>query len=288
MIVPIRDASDTASRVLRQLAEQCHGCSAEVIAAISSLDATVVEVPPGVQFVIVEGLAGIPQLRRAALLAATGEWIVITEDHCSFPPGWLQTLVTACELHGGAVCGGPVANHRDSFTGWAQYFTRYSAFLPNRTSGFVTGLPGNNACYARALLFERLALLQEGFWEAELNARLREDGISFYLSADAIVTQDQRRGMLEYIPLRFRHGRCYGARRIAAVDFPQRVRLLLRSPILPLVLFVRIARSVFTRRFRIARFIVTAPLILLYVLAWGSGEVSGYVAGPGSSCRQTD
>jgi len=288
VIVPIRDASHTASRTLRQLAEQCEGCSAEVIAAISSLDATVVEVPEGVQLLVVDGLAGIPQLRSAALLAATGEWIVITEDHCSFPPGWLQALVNTCEQHSGTVCGGPVANQRDSFTGWAQYFTRYSAFLPNRTSGLATGLPGNNSCYARAVLFERLAFLQDGFWEAEFNAKLREDRIRFYLSSEAVVTQDQRRGMLEYISLRFRHGRCYGARRSASMEFHKRWQLLVRSPILPLVLFLRIVRSVFTWRFRRARFMVTAPLILIYVLAWSAGEVLGYVAGAGLTCRQTD
>ena len=288
VIVPIRQASQTATRTLQQLSEQCKGLSAEVIAVISASDASVVDVPPGVRFFRKEGLAGIPQLRRDALLEAAGEWIVITEDHCVFPAHWLRGLVAFCEEQKGSVCGGPVANGRLTVSGWAQYFTRYSAFLPTRKSETTRGLPGNNACYPRELLFQNLDQLREGFWEAEFNSFLRKSGTGFYLQREACVIQDQRRGMWEYVPLRYRHGRCYGARRVQQISSTARLRLLLLCPILPFLLFIRIARSVLKHPYQPGSFALSLPLLMLYLVAWSAGEATGYVAGAGDSCCQTD
>ena len=288
VIVPIRDASQTATRTLQQLSKQCEDLSAEIIAVISAPDATAVDVPAGVRFFRKEGLAGIPQLRRDALLAAAGEWIVITEDHCIFPAHWLRTLVACCEQHNGLVCGGPVANGRRTVAGWAQYFTRYSAFLPTSKSGPATGLPGNNTCYPRELLFQNLDQLREGFWEAEFNSFLRNSGTEFYLQREACVIQDQRRSMWRYVPLRYRHGRCYGARRIQQISSGARLRLLLLCPTLPFLLFFRIARSVLKHRYQPGNFALALPLLLLYLVAWSAGEAAGYVSGASDSCYRTD
>ncbi len=288
VIVPIRDASQTATATLRQLIQECSGYSVEVIASISSFDRTVMELPNGVRLLTVDRVSGVPQLRREALLVAAGKWIVITEDHCLFPPGWLQALIGNCERYGGSVCGGPVANGRNSVTGWAQYLTRYSAFIPGGAGGPTTGLPGNNACYPRALIFQRLKLLQDGFWEAEFNDELRRSGIPLRLVPEAIVTQDQRRGTFAYTHLRFQHGRCYGARRSRAITKWQLVKLVILSPFLPGLLFFRIMRSVMVKKFEVKRFLLASPLILSYVFAWSAGELTGYLAGAGESCHQTD
>jgi hypothetical protein len=288
VIVPIRLAQETVSRTLDQLAEQAKGIDAEVIAAISLFDPTAVEERPGILILRVPGPAGIPQLRRDAVLAARGDLIIITEDHCTFPEGWLVNLVRACQSCDGSVCGGRVANGRDTLTGWGQYFTRYAAFLPNRAPGPTNGLPGNNACYPRRLIFDRVQMLTDGFWEAEFNDRLRQDGVTFQFLPQAPLIQNQCRGALEYIPLRYRHGRCYGARRVVTLGSRSRIELLFLSPILPALLFFRIARSVFITRYERRNFILSVPLILLYVLAWSAGEIIGYLLGAGDSCLKTD
>jgi hypothetical protein len=93
--------------------------------------------------------------------------------------------------------------------------------------------------------------------------------------------------MFEFAPLRFRHGRCYGARRVAA-DPNQRARLLLRSPLIPVVLFARVIRAVVTKKQYLWPFAFAAPLVLVYLLVWSAGEVAGYLFGAANSCGSTD
>lgn len=264
----------------------------EVIIAVCESDPTCAQLAAIVQdparLLIIKHPAGVPKLRREATLQARGDLIVITEDHCRFPRGWLDGLVRASEEHPGAVCGGPVDNGRRTLAGWAQYFSRYSAFLPKCTAAQVRTLPGNNACYPGRLISDRLALLEEGFWEAEFNHALASDGVTFRLIPALAVTQYQQRGLIEYIPLRFRHGRCYGARRFQSLPNADRVKLLIRSPTLPFLLLFRIARSVVRARWKMGVLLAVSPIILLYVFAWSVGEVTGYLAGAGRSCSDTD
>lgn len=292
VLIPVRRAEKTLAATLASLIEQCRDQSVEVIVAVGATDPSLAQLAgldqDLVRMQIVEERAGVPQLRREALLAARGTFIVITEDHCLFPPGWLRGLARAAGQYPGAVCGGPVDNGRISRVGWAQYFTRYAAFLPAHQSGRVTNLPGNNACYPANLIGDHKALLQNGFWEAEFNHALAKHGVSFHLLSELPVVQNQHRTASEYVPLRFRHGRCYGARRSNSLPGLARAKLLLLCPLLPFLLFFRIARSVVLSRWNRSAFLLASPLILIYVFAWSAGEITGYLAGPGQSCTETD
>ena len=189
--------------------------------------------------------------------------------------------------HGVDVSGGGVNQGLESYAGWAQYFTRYSNFMPPLAEGTTRMLPGNNACYRRSVLARYGASLKEGFWEAEFNHEIAREK-PFWLCAGAAVRQHQRRGMFDYIPLRFRHGRCYGARRWQATPAAGRTALLAQSPLIPALLFVRAARAVSAKPGNRFRFVIACPLLLLYFLAWGAGELTGYLAGAGGSCVRTD
>ena len=281
ILIPVRDAASTIGRTLDSLLPQCEGNDAEVVLAVSDNDSSLaaLDVPSVVRVVTVKSPAGVPQLRRVAAFEARGQLLVITEDHCTFPADWLRNLLLAARAKPGSVCGGPVKNGRLTYVGWAQYFTRYSAFLPTGCDRRVSNLPGNNACYPAALIEARRPFLRDGFWEAEFNQQLARAGVPFLLAVKLAVTQHQERRALEYVSLRFRHGRCYGARRQG-----QRVKLILASPLLPALLFWRMLRAPLHR----ARFLLVSPLVLLYVVAWSAGEFFGYLTGAGSSCTETD
>jgi Glycosyl transferase family 2 len=292
VILPVRRAEATIERTVASLLEQCTDQSVEIIAAVCGNDPSAVLLDAAarapLRVLTVDAPAGVPQLRRDAALQAKGEFIAIVEDHCGLPAHWLTGILQAAEGHPGAVCGGPVDNGRRSIIGWAQYFTRYSAFLPPTAAGPVRSLPGNNACYPARLIAARIASIHDGFWEAEFNRELARDGVAFQLIPNLAVTQYQVRGAFEYVPLRFHHGRCYGARRIGPASKAERRNLLLRCPTIPLLLFYRIARSVLRARWNRAIFFVVSPLIFVYVCSWSIGEIAGYLAGPGDSCTDTD
>jgi hypothetical protein len=284
VVIPVRLAQGTIEATLEAAIAQAREVGGEVIVAVWRGDPSfqVVEPiagrQPGVVRLVAAGQrCGIPQLRRDGVRAARAPWVVITEDHCVFPSGWLAEMLKGP----GDVRGGGVTNGRRSYAGWAQYFTRYTAFMPPVPQGPVEHLSGNNACYARHLL--ESASIGDGFWEAELNRELQGRGVRLLMCPTLALEQCQQRGWLEYMPLRFRHGRCYGARRGGST-----LGSLLRAPLIPLILIWRILRAQSHKRYHLGWFTLTLPLLVCYVLAWSLGEICGSLSGPGASCGNTD
>jgi len=291
VVVPVRRAERTIRATLNSLLAQRCIEPWEVILVLSRNDPTAGllnrDLPPPVRLLEPPGPGGVPQLRRDGVRQARGEFIVITEDHCLYPEGWLQGLLDCMQTRGVEAAGGPVLNASSSLTGLALYLTRYSAFLPG-IEGHATELPGNNSCYRREALENDESWMRDGFWEAEFNQHLVRCGGRMWMSRDSAVQQKQHRGLLEFAMLRFRHGRCYGARRIRSASRSERRKRLLTAPLIPAVLFARIMRAVWTKRFPKLRFAAAAPLILVYVTCWAAGEITGYLAGAGNSCHSTD
>jgi glycosyltransferase involved in cell wall biosynthesis len=291
IIIPVRQAASTIRQTLASLSPQCQECNAEILVMVSESDATHKLLKdfeaPRVRVMVQPEALGVPQLRRDGVLASCAPYVVITEDHCTFPDGWLKTLVMGSRARG-AVIGGPVRNGRRTFAGWAQYFTRYSAFLPPAPRGVTRALPGNNAIYARAAIDPYLHLLKEGFWESEFNHALLAGGHPFWMEPDLAVEQHQERGAFAYIPLRFRHGRCYAWRRSRDAAPRIRSRLLAIVPLIPFLLYLRAARNVFRSRHHIGMFLLTTPLLMCYFGAWAAGELTGYISGPGVDWWDTD
>ena len=284
IVVPVRRASATLQATLADLLRQDCSEPFEIVAVVSPDDPTAAILSrltdPRLRVMIASAPCGVPQLRRDGARGCRAPFVAITEDHCRLPPGWIRGLMAAIEAHGVDISGGPVSNGRRSAAGWAQYFTRYSSFMPPVTEGFTRSLPGNNACYRSEILRAHAELLREGFWEAEFNHALLRAGCKMWMAPALEVSQRQERGFLEYIPLRFRHGRCYGARRDR--------KPWLAAPLIPAVLFLRAARAVFGKRRDRIVFVAVSPLVFAYMVSWAAGEIAGYLFGPGRSCLKTD
>lgn len=281
VVIPVRRATKTLRGCVASMRAACDGLDAEVIVAYATGDETaeMAAVLTGVRLVRAEGRRSVPQLRRDGVRAAMGEYVLITEDHCTVDAGWARALLSAAEAYPASGWGGPVRNGRRSWLGWAHYFTRYTAFLPPGQAGPTRHLPGNNAMYRRVDLTAFAGELTDGFWEAEFNTVLTRERGPFRYVPEAVVEQRQMRGLFEYFTLRYRHGRCYGARcgqRHSAVFF-----------FVAALLFVRGLRAA-VRNGEAGRFAMVAPLLVVYYFAWAAGEMVGYLAGAGDSCSDTD
>jgi glycosyltransferase involved in cell wall biosynthesis len=281
VVIPVRRAAATLERCVQSMRAACVGVDAEIVVVYASLDetTTIARGLTGVRLVRVEGRKSVPQLRRDGVRAASGEFVLITEDHCTVERDWVASLLRAASEHPASAWGGPVRNGRTSWLGWAHYFTRYTAFLPPGRAGYCGHLPGNNALYRRSDLLSYATEWSDGFWEAEFNSVLRAARGPFWYEPAAVVTQQQQRGLFEYVSLRYRHGRCYGARcgkPHSAVFF-----------FVALLLFWRGLRAA-AQHGEAVRFGAVAPLLAIYYSAWAAGEMVGYVAGAGDSCHDTD
>src|SRR5712691_1604710 len=195
VVVPVRRAQATIESTLEAAIAQARELGGEVIAVVWRGDSSfeIVNTLPAregdvLRMIVADQPCGVPQLRRDGVRAARGSWVVITEDHCLFPAGWLAGLIAS----EGDVRGGGVANGRFSYAGWAQYFTRYNPFLPPAPRGATRHLPGNNTCYPRRLL--NSPSLADGFWEAEFNHELIQGGVRFFMDPALTVEQRQQRG----------------------------------------------------------------------------------------------
>lgn len=281
IIVPVRKARATLQRTVASLLRACDGIDAEVIVAYASEDETceIANGLAGVRLVRTSGKRSVPQLRRDGVRAAQGEFVLITEDHCTVAPDWAAKLLAAAEAHPASGWGGPVINARESWLGWTHYLTRYTAFLPPGKAAYTRHLPGNNALYRKDDLLSFATEFTDGFWEAEFNVVLTRERGPFWYAPEAPVKQQQQRGLLEYASLRYRHGRCYGAR----CGKPHSA------------IFFFVAALLFWRGLRAAvnnglalRFLLCSLLLSVYYAAWAAGEAVGFIAGAGDSCSDTD
>jgi glycosyltransferase involved in cell wall biosynthesis len=291
VVLPVRLAAKTVERTVESLFSQVHDYTAEVIAVVAADDPTLPKLSaiqrPNFRCIALKGKQGVPHLRRHGVRVSHAQFVLIAEDHCIFPLDWIRSLVGAIERTGAAASGGPVTNGRRSWVGWAQYFTRYSSFMPPIENGPTASLPGNNACYRREVIESLQRHLEDGFWEAEFNAEVKRSGRILWSCPEVAVIQRQQRGMIAYLPLRFRHGRCYGARRVVGSPH-QHNKFLAMSGLVPFLLLFRIVRNVFAKKNNRLRLITTLPLVVPYIFAWSLGELSGYLAGTSDSCEATD
>ncbi len=281
IVVPVRKARVTLEQTIASLLLSCKGIDAEVLVAYASEDETceIVEQLQGVRLLRANGKYSVPQLRRDGVRAAQGEFVLITEDHCTVAPDWAAKLLAATGQHPASGWGGPVINARESWLGWTHYLTRYTAFLPPGKAAYTRHLPGNNALYRKDDLLSLATEFADGFWEAEFNVVLTRERGPFWYTPEAPVKQQQQRGLIEYASLRYRHGRCYGAR----CGKPHSA------------IFFFVAALLFWRGLRASvnngltlRFALSSPLLAVYYAGWAAGEMVGYIAGAGDSCSDTD
>jgi hypothetical protein len=292
VVVPVREARETAPHTLRHLLDRS---SLEVIAVVSSADPAAEVLRdlkrsrPELVLIELPGRYSVPQLRARGVAAATGRCVAITEDHCLFPEGWPASLARALERPEIAAAGGGVENGRSrTVRDWAIYFSRYAANMPPLQRGFATILPGNNACYRRELLDELRPIWQEGFWEHEFHRYLLADGWKLWLEADAAVEHHKPYRFGPYCRLRFLHGRCYGGGKRRKEGFAAVALFVLLSPLIPALMALRSARVVLPKRRHRKEYLLSIPLLIILYSAWVAGEMIGYLLGPGESCSQTD
>jgi hypothetical protein len=227
----------------------------------------------------------IPDLRAMAIGRATAPSVAVIEDHVLVPSGWARALLRARES--ARVVGGGVRNAATSrLVDWAAFLCEYSHLLPPLEGGEVTWLTGNNTVYDRALLEQHRTALEAGRWENHLHDVLRKDGIALVCRPEIVVDHKKHYSIGEYLSQRYLYARSYAGARVAESVRWRRIAYGAAAFLLPpIVLWRSLTRA---RAKRVDRHIVTrtAPLIALFALAWGAGEVVGYWFGPGDALRK--
>lgn len=225
----------------------------------------------------------IPDLRAAAIDAATSESIAVIEDHVQVPPTWARAMLDA-QARNGPVVGGVVVNAATStVVDRAAFLCEYSHLLPPLPAGPTATLAGNNVIYDRSLLRSHRHLLGHGLWEDHLHDGLRRSGIVLFCCPDIQVAHKQHVRFFEYLSQRYLYARSYAGARVAAKSVIARFAYGAAAVGLPPVLLTRIVLRIWRRPAYRAEVWTCWPLFVPFVTAWALGEVVGAWFGSGRS-----
>lgn len=243
---------------------------------------------PGGRFPTVRWLSAskdstVPQMRTQAILQSHGEIVALLEDDCVVSEDWSSEVVRAHiadhAIIGGAIAPGTYHRRLD----WAIYFCEYARFMPP-FSGNQNALPGNNVSYKK----HALPALNpgDGFYEVFFHEQWRDSGGQLIADQNITVTNVNHWSTRHLTNIPFHHGRAFAGMRSARFSAGRKIVYFLLSPVLPAVKAVRLAAIVYSRRKYRTQFILSLPLIMIFLVSWSIGEFVGYSTGPGQSAGQ--
>jgi glycosyltransferase involved in cell wall biosynthesis len=231
---------------------------------------------------------GIPQMRAIGMAQASGEFVVITEDHCIPPENWLAEIVRAHES-GYPVVGGAVENLSQSrLIDWAVFLCEYSSFMPPIAAGETEFITGNNTSYSRQLIETIDESLLQNYWEYFLQKELRQMGVKFLSVPTLIIGHKKEFGFFYFLSQRFHYSRSFAAMRKRQSSFLKQFIYLLYVPILPFHLTWRIFQNVQQKRRNRKEFFMSLPLLLIFMYSYALGEFTGQLFGSGNSLLKVE
>jgi hypothetical protein len=229
----------------------------------------------------------IPRLRYRGVCRARGALVAILEDHGRVAPNWAATVLSAHRGPWGAV-GGAVENGKDGLVNWAVYFCEYAPYMNPVAEGPAHDLPGNNIAYKRPHLLRHARVLEQGRWESWINDRLRADGVAIVSTAAMVVHHIKPFRLGYFLVQRFHFARSYAGMRRVDQSPVRRLVYGLGSLALPVLLTARVVRTVLRKRRHLGRFVLAAPLVVLFLTAGAIGEMIGYLFGAGASLEKVE
>lgn len=240
---------------------------------------------PAVTLVRLPPATTLPGLLAAALGQAKAELIGIVDARCEVDEGWVAaTLVAhrgADPVIGGAVDPGPLRGA----VAWAAYFSDYGRFMRPESRGEAPHVPGINVTFKRSALAQAREYVEGEFWKSFWCRRLQAAGIELVVDPSIVVHYHRTIGATAFLLERFHHGRCFAAMRRAELRPARRVAFVVGAPALPLLFCARILGAVLPKRRYLGPLVRALPAIVLGAVAWAFGELCGYAAGGGESCR---
>ncbi len=291
VIVPCVNGLPIIAECLEALGQQVCDFEFEIIIVDRTQNETsqyILENFPQVILIKLSEPCGIPEMRAMAMAKARGEFIVITEDHCLAPRNWLAEILKAHEL-GYAVIGGAVENgSRNRLLDWAVFLCEYSNFMPPIVGGEVEFMTGNNTSYQPSIFEKVDELLKQNYWEFFLQKELRHQQIKFLAVPELVISHKKEFGFFYFLSQRFHYSRSFAAMRRNQSTFAEQIFYLIYIPILPFHQIAKIAKNVYDKQRNYREFILTLPILLIFMSSYALGEFIGQIFGSGDSLLKVE
>jgi glycosyltransferase involved in cell wall biosynthesis len=219
----------------------------------------------------------IPHLWSLGIENARGNIVAITTAHFVPALDWLQRIREAHSSFASAGIGGAIDPPRGgTATDWATYFLRYSDYLNVARNRVANEIPGDNASYKRDSLIAHQEAIGDSFWELDFHRLLRAEGKTLMLVPAIRVKQCASFGFRRFVLQRLQHGRQFGQSRRQREARAVQLARIIASPLIPLVFLAKIVRRVMASRRDYGPFLLSLPVLVIFITAWTIGEVWGY------------
>ena len=218
----------------------------------------------------------VPELWSDGIERSEGRIVALTIAPMEPAPDWVATI-RALHTRFDAVAGAIEPGSRLRLTDWAEYFCRYASDMLAFDGHECGDLPGDNAAYKRELLERTRELHRDGFWEPVVHRELAREGVVLWHATELVVRQGRSAGVAAFARQRLVHGRVHGRQRGARFGVGRNLVGVARSPLVPVLLTSRIQREVAAKSRHRFRAVLALPLIVLFNVAWASGEARGHL-----------
>ncbi len=280
VVVGSRDARESVARCLDELQSQLNGRAVEVIVVDNSVDGTAEIVAsqfPHVKLLRCSRQMLMPELWEAGIRQSSGEVVALITSHFVPAQDWVEKILEAHASPATGIGGAIENDPSGGIISWAVYFCRYSSYMLPFKKGAVEDFAGDNASYKRWALDRCTESRRNGFWESFVHAELRSAGLPLVRVPSIVVFHQKSFTLMGFTTQRFWHGRQYGAMRISQLPSLRRFLYAALAPGIPVISFFRITRRVVERRRNLGRYLLSLPALMLFILSWSGGELSGYV-----------
>ena len=291
------DKLDTLRPVLSRLRAQTIASSIEVVIATPEIEATREAVADesafaSVRVVAVGALVPLGRARATAVRAATAPFVFLGETHSFAEPGWAEALLVRHDEGWSVVVPGIANANPRGVLSWAGLLLDYGSWLQDRAPSELRYWPLNNSSCRRAALLECDDDLERGLsYGDQLLVALHTRGHRVYFEPRAVLSHLNISRFRAWLDERWVGGVLVARHRSRDWSRVRRAAYVLGSPLIPLVLFGRVARSaVATVRARRLP-LTTLPVMLLGAVAHGLGELVGYArlgGAEGAEARMTE
>ncbi len=223
------------------------------------------------------------QARNLGIRSARGKLVAFVDADCLAEPDWVEQILAAHNDPKNAsrmIIGGSVGvANPENEVGWASFFCEFSPWLRSGQARVLEDVP--TCCYSmKREAFDRYGPFAEDGYCSDtiLNWRAKADGQAPLFVPEIHVRHINPGDWRRILAKQGMHGERFGEVRAREQDWG-RWRALgyaLAAPLLPLVIYFRIASRACREASYRWRFLRATPLLIMVLGAWGLREAFGY------------
>ncbi|MGH9722842.1 MAG: glycosyltransferase family 2 protein [Bryobacteraceae bacterium] len=224
--------------------------------------------------------------RNTGIALSRAPVIAFLDSDSYAAPTWAEEIIKAHADPYPAIGGVVDTANPESRVAWAAYFCEFSQWMPGFERRSMRDIP--TCCLSlKRWVFERYGSYLEGSYcsDTALNWKLADSGFPPLFLPSIRIFHVNITVWNRFLRKQVMHGEAFAGVRVRERRLSRSLSAALTfgTPLLPLILLVRIGFRVFESRVYLRNFFRVVPLVLIGLAAWSWGEARGYFLCLGSS-----